>query len=137
MAKDLYHNVVKQALINDGWTITDDPFYFSVGTVSMQIDIGAERIIAAEKGMTKIAVEIKSFVSQSPVNDFHAALGQYELYEIAMSDYEPERVLYLAVPQEAYNEFFQRPLIQKVIRLRSLKLLVYQPENENYIEWIK
>ncbi len=24
-AKDIYHDVVKQALIKDGWTITDDP----------------------------------------------------------------------------------------------------------------
>ncbi len=25
-AKDIYHNEVKNALIKDGWTITDDPF---------------------------------------------------------------------------------------------------------------
>ena len=25
MAKDIYHNLVKQALENEGWTITDDP----------------------------------------------------------------------------------------------------------------
>ena len=27
MAKDIYHNLVKQALINEGWTITHDPYY--------------------------------------------------------------------------------------------------------------
>lgn len=26
-AQDLHHDAVKQALIKDGWDITDDPFY--------------------------------------------------------------------------------------------------------------
>lgn len=63
MAKDLFHDVVKTALIKDGWHITDDPFFMKVGGVDFFIDLGAEKIIAAERDNQKIAVEIKSFIS--------------------------------------------------------------------------
>lgn len=53
MAKDLYHDVVKKALINEGWTVTHDPYPLKIGSVRMFIDLGAERIIAAEKIMRK------------------------------------------------------------------------------------
>ena len=61
MAKDLIHDVVKKALIADGWTITHDPYYLKANPHTLKIDLGAERLIAAEKGTEKIAVEIKSF----------------------------------------------------------------------------
>jgi len=63
-AKDIYHDVVCDALDNDGWTITHDPLEFRIG-VLLRIDLGAEKIIRAEKGSTKIAVEVKSFLNTS------------------------------------------------------------------------
>jgi hypothetical protein len=33
MAKDLFHDAVRNALIKDGWQITDDPFFLKVGGV--------------------------------------------------------------------------------------------------------
>ncbi len=56
---------------------------------------------------TKIAVEIKSFISPSPIRDFRTALGQFLNYRIMLEAKEPERQLYLAVPLETYNTFFQ------------------------------
>src|SRR2546430_4279121 len=52
----------KQALIKDGWTITDDPLSLPWGSTTLKVDLGAERLIGAEKGTQKIAVEVKSFV---------------------------------------------------------------------------
>lgn len=60
-AKDLYHNEVKNALQKDGWVITHDPLTISAGPKTFHVDLGAEKIIAAEKEGMKIAVEIKSF----------------------------------------------------------------------------
>ncbi len=54
-AKDRFHNLVKSALIQDGWTITNDPFPINYGDVQMQIDLGAERLLAAERGSEKIS----------------------------------------------------------------------------------
>ncbi len=63
MAKDKYHNAVKKALENAGWSVTDDPYTFFVGKSKLQIDLGAERLIAAEHEGEKIAVEVKVFWS--------------------------------------------------------------------------
>ena len=62
VARDLFHQVVKDALIKDGWEITHDPFPVDYGDVQMQIDLGAERLLAATKDAETIAIEIKSFV---------------------------------------------------------------------------
>ena len=57
MARDLLHNEVKIALEKDGWIITHDPLDLSVGGVELYADLGAERLIAAERGLEKIAIE--------------------------------------------------------------------------------
>jgi hypothetical protein len=36
-AKDIYHDVVKKALIKDGWTITHDPYILKWGSKDMYI----------------------------------------------------------------------------------------------------
>lgn len=55
-AKDLYHDTVCTALIKDGWTITDDPLILKIGECSAFVDLGAEKLIAAERDYEKIAV---------------------------------------------------------------------------------
>ncbi|WP_445240167.1 element excision factor XisH family protein [Microcoleus vaginatus] len=67
-AKDKFHNVVKIAIEKDGWTITDDPLFIRAEDVDFYIDLGAEKVLAAEKAGQKIAVEIKSFLGASEVN---------------------------------------------------------------------
>lgn len=70
-AKDFFHNAVKLALEKDGWLITDDPIYLDYGSVEIYIDLGAEKIIAAEREGKKIAVEVKSFIGSSAISEFH------------------------------------------------------------------
>ena len=41
----------REALEKDGWTITHDDFPFKVGKVGFRIDLGAERLLIAEKGL--------------------------------------------------------------------------------------
>jgi hypothetical protein len=136
-AKDFYHDIVKEALIKDGWTITSDPYYFSVGEVDFFIDLGAEQLIAAEKGVEKIAVEIKGFAQASPVNAFHEAMGKFINYRAALEENENDRVLYLAIPQLAYESFFQRPFVQRMIEREKLKLIIYTPETKGIWKWIQ
>ena len=57
MARDIIHNIVKNALINDGWSITHDPYPVKVGGFEMEIDLGAENLVAAEREGEKIAIE--------------------------------------------------------------------------------
>ena len=67
-AKDFFHNAVRLALEKDGWLITDDPLRFIVDSIEFSLDLGAERLIAAEKEGEKIAVEIKSFLGKSAIS---------------------------------------------------------------------
>jgi hypothetical protein len=109
-ARDLYHDIFRNALIKDGWTITHDPLQLRYGGKDMYVDLGAERLLAAEKGSQKIAVEIKSFTRPSVMQDLEIALGQYTLYNDVLVENEPERLLFLAVPKEIKDDIFEDPL---------------------------
>jgi hypothetical protein len=137
--KDIFHNAVKNALIKDGWTITDDPLYLDYGGIDMYVDLGAEKIIAAEKlsdqGTEKIAVEIKSFLQTSMTYEFHTALGQYLNYRLALDDIQPERKLYLAISEETYETFFILPFTQKSVERNKINLLIYDTKKEVIKRW--
>jgi hypothetical protein len=136
-AKDIFHDIVKAALQREQWIITHDPLRFKFGDVNFQIDLGAERLIAAERGEEKIAVEIKSFLNPSAITDFYAALGQFLSYRLALIDREPDRILYMAVPLETYQTFFQLDFTQTAIEAYQILLIVYDPNNEVIVEWTK
>jgi hypothetical protein len=92
--KDRFHELVKQALIQTGWNITDDPLYLSIGNVNIKIDLAAEPLIAATKDDRKISVEVKSFISAPQITDFYSALGQYLTYRVALKLQEPVGIAY-------------------------------------------
>lgn len=134
-AKDIYHQVVKIALEKDGWTITNDPLRLTIGSRSVYVDLGAEKLFAAEKEGRKIAVEVKSFINPSPVNDLENALGQYILYAKILEEEQPERVIYLAIPVNVFRDIFAEPIGQLLLRTTDLRLLVFDPRKEVIVEW--
>jgi len=138
MARDLFHNQVKTALIKDGWTITHDPYSIKISeAIKIQIDLGAENTIAAQRDQEKIAVEIKSFITDSDISEFHGALGQYLNYLQALELKDPDRILYLAVPTDTYTEFFRIPFIQISLKRYEVNLIVYNPRKEDIEQWIR
>jgi XisH protein len=137
VAKDLFHQVVKDALIKEGWEITHDPFPIDYGDVQMQIDLGAEMLLAATKDKTMIAVEIKSFINPSAISEFHTAVGQYLNYRRALRAQEPSRILYLAVPSQTYDEFFRLRFIQEGVEEYQIDLLIYDVEDRSIVKWTK
>ncbi|MEA5471312.1 MULTISPECIES: element excision factor XisH family protein [unclassified Spirulina] len=134
-AKDLFHDAVKQALQKEHWNITADPLRVKIDKVHFEIDLGADKMLAAEKGERKIAVEIKSFLSNSSLTDFHAALGQFLNYRLALQMTDIERILYLAVPLNTFNSFFQERFIQEAVQFYQLKLIIYDPSKEVITQW--
>ncbi|MEM7581578.1 MAG: element excision factor XisH family protein [Cyanobacteria bacterium P01_A01_bin.80] len=136
-AKDFYHDTVVEALINDGWKITDDPFLLSYGGRELYVDLAAEKTtIAAQKDNRKIAVEIKSFLKPSPVRDLEEAAGQYSIYQSILTETESERILYLAVPKRSYESIFTEKLGQLVLKSLKIKLLVFDELQRRIIQWI-
>ncbi|MDZ8055783.1 MAG: XisH family protein [Aulosira sp. ZfuVER01] len=136
-ARDKFHDLVKSALQKDGWRITHDPLLIRIeGIPDMYIDLGAERIIAAEREGQKIAVEVKSFIGTSTISEFHTAIGQFINYRYALEEINAGRVLYLAVPLNTYNDFLNKPFIQTIIKRSQINLIVYNVETEEIILWL-
>ncbi|MBE9008999.1 XisH family protein [Pseudanabaenaceae cyanobacterium LEGE 13415] len=134
-ARDIFHEAVKASLENDGWTITHDPLTLDLADGQLQIDLGAERLLAAQRQNKQIAVEVKSFTAPSATSEFHTALGQFLNYRIVLKLKDPERVLYLAVPLEIYEAFFLRQLPQLSIEEYQVKLIIFDPEQRMIVRW--
>lgn len=134
--RDIYHDAARNALENDGWTITHDPFPLKIGNKRLSADLGTERLISAEKGLEKIVVEVKSFIGQSDVKDLEQALGQYILYKQILDETGENRLLYLAVTQLTYNNVFSIELGQILIKNQIIKLIVFDEEKEQINQWI-
>lgn len=81
-------------------------------------------------------MEVKSFIRASQITDFYSSLGQYLTYQTALRLQEPDRELYLAIPQVTHDSLFQEILIQKVFEYHPVKLLVYSKATQEIQQWI-
>jgi XisH protein len=136
MARDINHQIVKTLLIQEGWVITHDPYILEDLNPDWEIDLGAEKMIAAEKELEKIAVEIKGFREASFAYEFHGAVGQYFNYRIGLETVEPERVLILAVPIEVYETHFLRQGVRLSVEKNQIKLLIYNSLTKTIEKWM-
>lgn len=137
-AKDLYHDLVVDALKAEGWKITDDPLIIGYGDKEFYVDLGAEdQTLAAEKGAERIAIEIKSFVSCSAAHDLQKALGQHDVYGAILQELDPERTLYLAVSQAAFQDNFDDPLGRLLRSKKQLYFIIFSIQERRIVKWIK
>ena len=136
MKQDKYHSLVRYALETDGWTITHDPYPLAFGLRNTHIDLGAEKLLAAEKGTERIAIEVKSFTSPSLLNDLEKAIGQIRLYRFALKKRDPYRVLYLAIPNRTFNAIQSDPEIKEFIQSENVNLIIYNLTNGVIEKWL-
>jgi hypothetical protein len=134
--RDAFHIPVRQALIKDGWTITHDPLRLRLGARDLFVDLGAQPFLGAERGDVRIAVEIKGFGGPSDVKDLEDALGQFILYHDILGATDPGRILYLAIPQEAWLGVFAEPVGQLLLTNQRVRLLVFDGQSEEVVRWI-
>jgi hypothetical protein len=136
MAKDFFHQNVKEALIKDGWIITHDPYILKHRGLRMEVDLGAEKVFAAQRNAEIILVEVKSFLSKSVIHDFHEALGQYRNYKRVLRKQEVERILFVAIPEDTWVSFFAEPFGMEAIEEEELNLIVFSPLTNTVVKWI-
>ena len=136
-ARDKYHDAVKNALIRDGWTITHDPYRIAIGRRRGYIDLGAEMALAAEKEGRRIAVEVKSFLGASELNDLEDALGQYGVYRVALAKHDPGRTLYLALPADVQASLLDETDFREILSAFEARLIAFEPVEERIVEWIE
>ena len=134
-ARDMYHDAVRNALVKDGWTITHDPLRLSWGGRDLYVDLGAERLLAAEKDEQRIAVEVKSFVGASEMQDLERAIGQFVLYRAVLAEREPDRILYLAVPHFVLRDVFEQPIGELLFEKHLVQVVGFDPDEEVIVQW--
>jgi XisH protein len=134
--KDTVHDAFKTALEKAGWVITHDPYTLKFREQKIYIDIGAE-LLAAERGERRIAVEIKSFVNPSHFSDFQDALGQYKTYELILEQMDPDRELFLAVPDEPFTDFFESHFGSFALEKLKLRLIAFDETKQEVLKWIE
>ena len=135
-AKDVYHTIVRNALEKEFWQITHDPLRLVLGRRKGYVDLAAEKLLAAQRGTHKIAVEIKSFLGASTLDEFEDALGQFLIYKVALETDDPDRQLYLAVPVSIYNDFFDDKFFVSVLKRYAVQLLIFDEKQQIIIQWI-
>lgn len=99
------------------------------------VDLGAERLIAAERGTEKIGIEIKSFLSPSPIHDLENAWGQFFMYARTLQKRDPDRLLYLAVNRNTFETLFKEEAGELLLEEPGFRMVVFDPINEEVIQW--
>ncbi len=117
--------------------ITDDPYTVPFGQHNLFVDLGAERLLAAERGTEQIAVEVKSFIGKSGIRDLENALGQYLLYRSLIERIDAGRDLLLAVPSRVDIEILSTPVGQVAQEDYGLHILVFDEHERRITRWIK
>lgn len=136
--KDAYHDIVKAALVKDGWRITDDPFLIGYRGTVLFADLGAEKIAGFRRRHSMISIEIKVLSEPARFAKFECAVGQYIVYRRLMLSLQLQRDLYLAISQNVYTNFFQKkPAVMEVITGEQIHLLVFDPHKKEVLQWIK
>lgn len=134
-ARNVHHDAVVDALVADGWTVTDDPLRLSFGNRKVYVDIGAQKAIGAEKGDRRIAVEVQSFLGLSEVHDLEGALGQYVLYRTVLRASEPDRALYMAVRPVVADGILAEPIGRLLVEEERIKVLVFDSTTRRIVRW--
>ena len=80
-------------------------------------------------------VEVKSFLSPSPIHDLKLALGQYSLYLGFLELVDPERKLYVAVNEKVYASLFSQKAIQVIVQRYQMPILVVNVDTEEIVTW--
>ncbi|MBN8634330.1 MAG: fatty-acid synthase [Anaerolineae bacterium] len=132
-ASDRYHQTVIHALEKAGWRVTAEQVAVIVESRRLWIDLRAEKV--GER--LAILVEIKGFENtRSPVEYLASATGQYTLYRAVLDYLAVNDPLYMAVPEAAYRGILSEEIGKQVLHRSGVRLIVFDPEHEEIIQWI-
>jgi hypothetical protein len=132
-AKDRHHDTVIRALIKDGWKITGEQVKLIVEDRYLWIDIEAAKTTSD----LIVLVEVKEFDDvESPIETLASAIGKYFLYRAVLAETKIKTPLYMAVTQTAYQGILSEKIGVLAVSLADVAILVFDPEQEEIIQWI-
>jgi hypothetical protein len=125
-----------RALEKQNWLVTDKPFPIRLGQNKgyLYADLRLEH---SERNQQVVIVEVKCFPKQrSQLDEFYHAIGQYQVYQNALIMREISLPLYLAIPHDVYEDFFDKDIIQATLQKIQVKLIVIDLRLEEVVKWI-
>jgi hypothetical protein len=132
-AKDRYHDTVIRALGKQGWHTTHEQFGLQLGTRWLWIDI---RAIKEMEELT-VLVEVKGFEKmRSPIDYLAHVIGKYILYQAALNYVGDTTPLYLAFPLAAAEGILMEPIGQVALDYARVRRIVFDPQNQEVLQWI-
>jgi|SRR2546423_13755638 XisH protein len=134
--RDLYHDLVKNALRQDGWRITHNVLPLKVGAEIGAGELWTTQLLAADKDERKIAVAVNSFIGRSDPADLAQELGQLALSRSRLHAIKSDRVLYLAVRHATYSACFTGLDGVRLLDSQHMQLIVFDPRTETIVCWI-
>ena len=92
--------------------------------------------IVAARGAATIYLEVKCFDDDNSLTtEQYTALGQYLFYRETLAALNDSTPLYLTVPRRVYDKLDNVALA--LYRTHKVKLLVYDEEEQEALEWIE
>ena len=70
------------------------------------------------------------------MRELEEAVGQYQVYRSVLTELEPGRVLYLAVPQRVCESLFAERFGQLIRQCLQLRLMVFDEHEDRIVAWI-
>lgn len=131
--KDIFHDTVVNALKKDGWIIEVEQVMLVIENRQLWVDLRVSNAI----NQRAVLVEVKSFISDSQVEDLANAVGKYVMYRAIIEDSELDMELYLAIPNSAYVGIFGERIGQLLFQKLKLKLVVFDINSESILRWLE
>jgi hypothetical protein len=132
--RDLYHQVVRNALEKAGWIIISDPMSLVIDSTYVYVDLEAR--FATHQNETLRAIEIKVVKPTRALDEIEKAIGQYIIYRGLLELHYPYHQCYLAIPQTAYEKHLSGSDFQYILSSNEIHLLIFDQVQEEVIQWI-
>ncbi|MBZ0315183.1 MAG: hypothetical protein K8L91_02100 [Anaerolineae bacterium] len=135
-ALDTCEPQIIRALEKDGWRIVVKPYSIYVDERSVLADFGAQYVTDTEV-RTIVVVEVKCFSNaKADLTNLYTAVGQYQYYRVNLKRDKPDVLLFLAIPDEAYQRFLLQPSFLDTFAETGVKLLIVDTEDEEIVQWL-
>jgi len=133
--RDFYHDHVRDALTQVGWTFVKQSFGVPLADTRVEMDLLMEKA-EADGSKTRIIIEVKNFREENAyVSELQKSIGQYLLYRDILAYHGYKHPLYLAVPVAAYANFLSSTVIRKLFERHEIKLLLFNPNDLTVLQW--
>jgi predicted NAD/FAD-dependent oxidoreductase len=86
--------------------------------------------------MFGLPLKSKVFLASQRITELERALGQFMLYRNMLRTTQPDRLLYLAVPEPVMVRLFEDDLGQLLFQHENLRVLSYDPTLEEVLKWL-